>query len=60
MVALANGKGLKQLGLKEILDHYIQHQKDVVTRRTKYDLDEGQKAREHILEGLIIAIQGCW
>ena len=55
MVAIANGRP-QQLGLKEILDHYIQHQKDVVTRRTKYDLDRA-KAREHILEGLIIAIQ---
>ena len=54
MVAIANGRP-QQLGLKEILDHYIQHQKDVVTRRTKYDLDRA-KAREHILEGLIIAI----
>ena len=54
MVAIADGRP-QQLGLKEILDHYIQHQKDVVTRRTRYDLDKA-KAREHILEGLIVAV----
>ncbi len=55
MVAIADGRP-QQLGLKDILAHYIKHQKDVVTRRTKYELDKA-KAREHILEGLIIAIQ---
>jgi len=54
MVAIAEGRP-QQLGLKEIIGHYIQHQKDVVTRRTQYDLDKA-KARAHILEGLIIAI----
>jgi len=54
MVAIADGRP-QQLGLKEILGYYIQHQKNVVTRRVKYDLDKA-KAREHILEGLIIAI----
>jgi len=55
MVAIADGKP-KQMGLKEILEYYIKHQKDVVTRRTRYDLDKA-KAREHILEGLMIAVQ---
>ncbi len=55
MVAIADGKP-QQLGLKDIIAYYIQHQKDVVTRRTRYDLEKA-KAREHILEGLIIAIQ---
>ncbi|HZJ82732.1 MAG TPA: DNA gyrase subunit A [Clostridia bacterium] len=55
MVAIANGRP-QQLGLKEIISHYIQHQEDVVTRRTQYDLDRA-RAREHILEGLIVAIR---
>ena len=54
MVAIADGKP-RQLGLKSILEYYIKHQKDVVTKRTKYDLERA-KARAHILEGLIIAI----
>jgi DNA gyrase subunit A len=54
MVAIADGKP-RQLSLKAILEYYIKHQKEVVTRRTKYDLDRA-KARAHILEGLIIAI----
>jgi DNA gyrase subunit A len=43
------------LGLKEMLEYFIEHRFDVVKRRTKYDLDQA-KARAHILEGLIIAI----
>ena len=54
MVAIAEGKP-QQMGLKRILEYYIQHQKDVVTKRTQYDLDRA-KAREHILKGLMIAI----
>ncbi len=54
MLALVNGEP-KTLTLKEMLQHYINHQVDVVTRRTKYDLDKA-KEREHILEGLMIAI----
>ena len=54
LVAIADGRP-QQLGLKEMIGYYIQHQKDVVTRRVKYDLDKA-KAREHILEGLMIAI----
>ena len=37
------------------LDHYVQHQKDVVTRRTKFELNKAE-ARAHILEGLRIAL----
>ncbi len=54
MVAIANGKP-QQMGLLEVLDHYIRHQEDVVTRRTRFDL-EAAKRREHILEGLMIAV----
>ena len=45
----------KVLTLKELIKYYIDHQKDVVTRRTQFDLDRA-KARKHIVEGLIIAI----
>lgn len=55
MVAIAGGKP-QQLSLKEINSHYIEHQKEVVRRRTQFDLDRA-KAREHIIEGLIIAIK---
>ena len=54
MVAIADGKP-QTLGLKEILCHYIRHQENVVTRRTKFDLDAAER-REHILEGLMVAI----
>ena len=54
MLALVNNEP-KILNLKEMLTYYLQHQEDVVTRRTKYDLN---KAREwdHILQGLLIAL----
>ena len=45
----------KVLNLKQILYHYVQHQKDVVTRRTKFELNKAE-ARAHILEGLRIAL----
>ena len=45
----------KVLTLKELIQYYIDHQKEVVTRRTQFDLDRA-KARKHIVEGLIIAI----
>lgn len=54
MVAIADGKPL-QLGLKAILRHYIDHQKNVVTKRTQYDLQQA-RARSHILDGLIRAV----
>ena len=43
------------LGLREILTHYLAHQKDVVTRRTKYLLDRAEK-RAHVLEGYLVAL----
>lgn len=54
MVAIAGGKPV-QMGIKEMLSHFIAHQKDVVTRRTRYELEQAE-ARAHILEGLIIAV----
>jgi DNA gyrase subunit A len=54
MIAVVNGEP-KTLNLKEILSHYIIHQKDVVTRRTQFDLKKAE-ARAHILEGLRIAL----
>lgn len=53
-LALVNGVP-KILNLKELIGHYVDHQKDVVTRRTQFDLDRAEK-RAHILEGLKIAI----
>ena len=54
MLALVDGTP-RTLSLKDMLHYYILHQKDVVTRRTRYDLDKS-KARAHILEGLIKAL----
>ncbi len=54
MLALVNGKP-QTLNLQEMLYHYLEHQKDVVTRRTKFDLGKAE-ARAHILEGLKIAL----
>lgn len=54
MVAIAEGKPM-QLSLLGIIHRYITHQKNIVTRRTQYDLDQA-KAREHILSGLMIAV----
>ena len=45
----------KVMNLKEILSHYIEHRKEVIARRTKYDLKKAE-ARAHILEGLKIAL----
>lgn len=54
MLALVNNQP-QILNLKQILEHYIAHQKDVITKRTIFDLNKA-KARAHILEGLIIAL----
>lgn len=54
MLALVDGEP-KVLNLKQMLYHYIEHQKDVIIRRTKYELQKAE-ARAHILEGLIIAL----
>ncbi len=53
-LALVNGQP-KILGLKEVLAHYLEHQKVIVTRRTKFDLKRAED-RAHILEGLQIAL----
>jgi len=54
MLALVNGEP-KVLTLRECLDNYIEHRKDVVLRRTQFELDKAL-ARAHILEGLRIAL----
>ncbi len=54
MLALVDGEP-KILTLRECLDHYIEHRRKVVLRRTKFDLDKAE-ARAHILEGLKIAL----
>ena len=54
MIALVNGEP-KVLNLRELLYHYLEFQKDVVTRRTKYDLERALE-RMHILEGLLKAL----
>ncbi|OCS84443.1 DNA gyrase subunit A [Caryophanon latum] len=54
MLALVNGQP-KVLGLKEMLFHYLEHQKIVIERRTKFELQKAE-ARAHILEGLRIAL----
>ena len=45
----------KVMNLLELLTHYLKHQEDVVTRRTKYDLNKAEE-RDHILQGLLIAL----
>lgn len=54
MLALVNNEP-KTLNLKDMLIHYLNHQKDVVTRRTQFDLRKAEE-RSHILEGLRIAL----
>ena len=54
MLALVDGKP-RILNLREMIYYYLEHQKDVVTRRTRFDLDKA-KARAHILEGLLKAL----
>lgn len=55
MVAIAEGKP-QQMGLLDIIKYYVAYQREVVLRRTKYDLAQA-KERCHILEGLIIAVR---
>ena len=55
MVALVDGVQPRVLNLKSMLEEYLKHRKDVVKRRTQYDLDRA-KERAHILEGLMIAL----
>ena len=54
MLALVNNEP-KVLNLLDMLNHYLNHQKEVVTRRTKYDLNKAEE-RDHILQGLLIAL----
>lgn len=54
MLAIVDGAP-KILSVKEILTHYIAHQKEVITRRTQFDKEKAE-ARAHILEGLLIAL----
>lgn len=54
MLSLVDGQP-KILNLKDMLQHYLDHQFDVVTRRTKYDLEKAEE-RAHILEGFLLAI----
>lgn len=55
MVAIADGKP-QLMGLLDIVAYYVNYQRDVILRRTKYELDAA-KEREHILEGLVIAVR---
>ncbi len=55
MVAIADGQP-KQMGVLEILDKYIAHQRKVLTARVKFDIEQAQE-REHKLAGLIIAVE---
>jgi DNA gyrase subunit A len=54
MVALVDGVP-RTLSLKELIEHYVSHQREVVTRRTQHELRQAE-ARAHILEGLLIAL----
>lgn len=54
MLALADGVP-RTLSLRDMLRHYIAHQKEVIVRRTRFELDKARK-RAHILEGLLVAI----
>jgi DNA gyrase subunit A len=55
MVALVDGVP-RTLSLREVIHHYVEHQRDVVVRRSKHELAQ-REARAHILEGLLIAIE---
>src|SRR3569623_894043 len=54
MVALVDSVP-RTLNLREVIHHYVQHQREVVVRRTKHELSD-KEARQHVLEGLLIAI----
>jgi DNA gyrase subunit A len=55
MVALVDNVP-KTLSLRELVEHYVNHQRDVVVRRTKYQLQQAE-SRAHILEGLLVALE---
>lgn len=54
MLSIVDGEP-KVLNLREIIDHYLEFQKEIITRRTKYDLDKAE-SRAHILEGYMVAL----
>lgn len=54
MVAIAGGKP-QQMGLRQLIAHYIRHQRTVVTRRTQNELETAER-REHVLAGLMVAV----
>ncbi len=55
MLALVDGEP-KVMNLKELLQHFVEHRHEVITRRTKFDLEKAEE-RQHILEGLKIAVE---
>ena len=55
MVAIADGKP-RQLGLLDIISYYVEYQREVILRRSKFELERA-KERAHILEGLIVAVK---
>jgi len=55
MLALVNDEP-KTMGLKEFIQYHIEHRKEVIVRRTRYDMEEAQK-KVHLLDGLLIALQ---
>lgn len=55
ILALVNGEP-KILNLKQVLHYYIEHQKEIIIRRTRYDLEKAEE-RAHIVEGLVKALQ---
>ena len=55
MVALVDGVP-RTLSLREVIHHYVQHQREVIVRRAKYELRRARGAALHILEGLLIAL----
>ena len=55
MVAIADGKP-QLMGLMDIIAYYVVYQREVILRRSKFELEEA-KARQHILQGLVIAVQ---
>ena len=54
MLALVNNEPVV-MNIMQMLQYYLKHQEEVVTRRTKYDLNKAEE-RAHILEGLLIAL----
>ena len=55
LALVENGTEPKVLNLREILEYYLKHQKEVITRRTRYDLNKTEE-RAHIIEGLVLAL----